>query len=131
MKSEAVAVFVFPATSLATPAATENLAMPAIPPAPVVFEAVKFIAEIAAFVNEVVVIAQPVDSAFFVISAIVSPLTLSLKVTVIVAETVGVDGVAVKFPPETTLLEVKTTVGPVASICTLDNADETAEVPPL
>ena len=131
MKSEAVAVFVFPATSLATPAATENLAMPAIPPAPVVFEAVKFIAEIAAFVNEVVVIAQPVDSAFFVISEISRPLTDSLNVTVIVAETVGVDGVAVKFPPETTLLEVKTTVGRVASICTLDNADETAEVPPL
>jgi hypothetical protein len=75
--------------------------------------------------------AQPVDSAFFVISEISSPLTLSLKVTVIVAETVGVVGVAVKLPPETTLLEVKTTVGLVASICTLDSADETAEVPPL
>ena len=45
MKSEIVAVFVFPATSLATPSATENLAMPAVPPAPVAFEATKLIKE--------------------------------------------------------------------------------------
>ena len=101
MKSEIVAVFVFPATSLATPSATENLAMPAVPPAPVAFEATKFIAEIAAVVKAVVVIAQPVDSTFFVISEISRPLTVSLNVTVIVADTVGTPGVAVRFPPET------------------------------
>ena len=131
MNSEAVAVFVFPATSLATPAATENLTIPAVPPAPVAFDAAKFIDEIAALVNEVVVMAQPVDSAFFVISEISSPLTLSLKVTVTVTETVGVPGVAVLFPPETICDEVKVTVGLVASICTPVKAGETADVPPL
>ena len=64
MKSEIVAVFVFPATSLATPSATENLAMPAVPPAPVAFEATKLIVVIAAVVKDVVVMAQPVDSTF-------------------------------------------------------------------
>jgi hypothetical protein len=131
MKSEAVAVFVFPATSLATPAATENLAIPAVPPAPVAFDATKFIDEIAALVNEVVVMAQPVDSAFFVISEISSPLTLSLNVTVTVTETVGIPGVAVLFPPETICDEVKVTVGLVASITTPVKAVETADVPPL
>jgi hypothetical protein len=130
MKSEIVAVFVFPATSLATPSATENLAIPAVPPVPLAFSATKLIDVIAAFVKAVVVMAQPVDSAFFVISEINSPLTLSLKVTVIVAETLGTPGVAVKLPPDTTLLELNLTVGRVASITTFDRAVEAAVVAP-
>jgi hypothetical protein len=123
-------VFVFPATSLATPAATENLTIPAIPPAPVAFDATKFIDDIAAVVNAVVVMAQPADSAFFVISEISSPLTLSLNVTVTVTETVGIPGVAVLFPPETICEEVKVTVGRVASTLTFANAVEGAVVAP-
>jgi hypothetical protein len=130
MKSELVAVFVFPATSLATPAATENLTIPAIPPAPVAFDATKFIDDIAAVVNAVVVMAQPADSAFFVISEISSPLTLSLNVTVTVTETVGMAGVAVKLPPETICEDVKVTVGRVASIFTFANAADAAVVVP-
>ena len=130
MNSEVVKVFVFPATSLATPAATENLAIPAVPPAPVAFDATKFIDVIAAVVKAVVVIVQPDDSAFFVISEISSPLTLSLNVTVTVTETVGIAGVAVKLPPETICEEVKVTVGRVASITTFANAVEAAVVVP-
>jgi hypothetical protein len=130
MKSAIVPVFVFPATSLATPSATENLATPAVPPAPVALAATKLIDEIAEFVNAVVVIAQPADSTFFEISEINSPLTLSLKVTVIVADTVGILGVAVKLPPDTTLLELNLTVGRVASITTLESAAEAAVVVP-
>ena len=120
----------FPATSLATPSATENLAIPAVPPAPVAFDATKFIDEIAAFVKDVVVIVQPVDSAFLVISEISNPLTLSLKVTVIVADTVGTPAVAIKLPPDTTLLELNLTVGRVASITTLESAADAAVVVP-
>ena len=130
MKSESVAVFVFPATSLATPAATENLTIPAIPPAPVAFDATKFIDDIAAVVNAVVVMAQPADSAFFVISEISSSLTLSLNVTVTVTETVGIPGVAVLFPPETICEEVNVTVGRVASMATFAKAVEAAVVVP-
>jgi len=55
-KSELVARFVFPATSVATPSGIENLAIPGIPPVPVVFSAAKLMAVIAAVVKEVVVI---------------------------------------------------------------------------
>ena len=78
-----------PATSLATPSATESFMVPAVPPAPVAFVTTNVAEVIAAVVKAVVVIAQPVDSIFFVISEIVKPLTDSLKVTVIVAVTVG------------------------------------------
>ena len=123
-------MFVFPATSLATPAATETLMVPAVPPAPVLFVSVKLIAVIAAVVNDVVVIDQPVDSLFFVISEIVNPETLSLNVAVRATETDGVPGVAVRFPPEA-VAEVRVTVGRTVSICTPVNAVEAAEVPPL
>ena len=79
----AVAVFVFPATSLATPSAIDRISVPAVPPAPVVFPTSKVTEVIAEVVSEVVVIVQPVDAAAFVISEISKPLTLSLKVTVI------------------------------------------------
>ena len=131
MNSLAVAVFPLPATSKAASAPTENLAVPAVPPAPVALVATKLIVVIAAVVNEVVVTAQPVDSIFLMISAIVNPVTDSLKVTVIVAVTDGAACVAVKFPPETTCKELKVTVGAVASITTLAKAVEsTVVVPP-
>ena len=73
----------FPATSLATPANTESRRIPAVPPAPVALTTVNTAEAKGEVVNAVWVIAQPVDSIFFVISEISIPLTVSLKVTVI------------------------------------------------
>lgn len=127
-KSEVVARFVFPAVSVATPSAIENLAVPATPPAPVAFAATKFIDVIAAVVKAVVVTAQPVDSAFLLTSEISKPVTDLLKVIVIVALTLGAVGVAVRFPPETTFAEVRVTVGRPVSICTFVRAVDAAEL---
>ena len=127
-KSEVVARFVLPAVSVATPAAIENLPIPGTPPAPVAFAATKFIDEIAAVVKDVVVIAQPVDSAFLLTSEISKPETDLLKVMVIVALTLGAVGVAVKFPPDTTFADVRVTVGRTVSICTLVRAVDAVEV---
>ena len=79
----AVAVLVFPATSLATPSATERMSFPAVPPAPVLFATLNTADVIADVVSAEVVISQPVDAAAFVISLINIPLTASLKVIVI------------------------------------------------
>lgn len=127
-KSEVVARFVLPAVSVATPAAIENLPIPATPPAPDAFAATKFIDVIAAVVKADVVIAQPVDSAFLPTSDTSKPVTDLLKVMVIVALTLGAVGVAVKFPPDTTFAEVKVTVGRTVSIWTLLRAVDAAEV---
>ena len=128
MNSELVAELVFPATSVATPSAIENFAVPAVPPAPVEFSATKLMAVIAAVVNAVVVIAQPVDSGFFVTSEISSPVTDLLNVIVSVALTRGAPGVAVKLPPEVTFVDVKVTVGRTVSICTLARAVDVVDV---
>ena len=82
-KFDAVAVFVFPATSFATPSATERISFPAFPPAPVLFVTVKTAEVIGAVVKAVCVISQPVDDAALVISLINIPLTASLNVIVI------------------------------------------------
>ncbi len=79
----AVAVFVLPATSLATPSRIESMRVPAVPPAPVEFVTLKTTEVMAEVVRAVVVIDQPVDDAALVISEINKPLTLSLKVAVI------------------------------------------------
>ena len=79
----AVAVFVLPAVSLATPSKMERMSVPAVPPTPVKFATLKTTDVMAEVVKAVVVIDQPVDEAALVISEINKPLTLSLKVAVI------------------------------------------------
>ena len=129
-KSEAVAVFVFPATSLATPANTESRRIPAVPPAPVALTTVNTTEAKGEVVNAVWVIAQPVDSIFLVISEISIPLTVSLKVAVIWFVKAGAAWVAVLFPPVRICEEVNVTVGRVVSICTPASAVEAPVVVP-
>ena len=123
-----MATFVFPAASVATPSAIENLPIPAVPPAPVAFAATKFIDVIAAVVKADVVIDQPVDSVFLLTSEMSKPVTDSLKVIVMVALTLGAAAVAVRFPPDATFAEVKVTVGRTVSICTLVRAVDVVEL---
>ena len=128
----AVAVFVLPATSLATPSKMERIRVPAVPPAPVALSTLKVNWAIKALVNAVVVIAHPVDDAALVISEIRKPLTASLKVTIIWLVTSGEDAGAneVLFPPERICEEVNVTVGRVASIFTFAKAVEAPVVVP-
>ena len=79
----AVAVFVLPATSLATPSRIESMSVPGMPPAPLVLVTSKTLEEKGAVVNAFCVMTQPVDSMFLVISEMSKPLMVSLKVTVI------------------------------------------------
>jgi hypothetical protein len=82
-KSFAVAVFVFPAVSAATPSAILKRSLPAVFAVPDEFVAVNVYTEVedAERLDPTV---QPVDAASLVISLMINPLTASLKVAVIV-----------------------------------------------